>query len=209
VSVVGGRGIETLAKEVAKALQARGEASRGPRPSRTWTEDVWEGFFGLRRRSVTHHDDGGTPRFWIIGAHRADGEQAIYHPRPGQTRSGHSSMAGHAAILLEDGSLRSAYWREDPIGSHWVISDIEAIDLSGMTMLDRADEGEWKKARTSGREQYREKFERNYVSTTGPGRGFYWSVKRLRNGEGVWIDGVATGMSARPRGPDWSLDKPE
>lgn len=196
--------LERYAKETAKRLRARGEPTRGPRLPCTTTEEISEGLFGIRRRTVTHHDDGGSPRFWIIGAHRADGVQALYHPRPGQVR-GHSRMEGNAAILLENGDLRFASWREDPIGDPWVISEIFEIRLSGMTMLDRADKGQWKEMRPTGREQYCEKFERRYVANSRPGMGFWRSLQRLRNKEGVYMDGIATGMPAPPLGPEWSL----
>jgi hypothetical protein len=199
------RGLEKYANEVAKALRARGETSRRPRPSSTRTEKISEGFLGLRHRTVTHHDDGGTPRFWIIWARRDSGEQAIYHPRPGSQTRGHSRMEGNAAILLENGDLRAASWREDPIGSYWEIFDIRALRLSGMTMLDYADKGYWKKARLYGNEQYREKFEHNYVVDTGPGLGLFQSLKRLHKGTGERMDGMATGMPALPRGPEWKL----
>jgi hypothetical protein len=114
-------------------------------------------------------------------------------------------MEGSAAILLENGDLRSASWREDPIGDPWVISEIFEIRLSGMTMLDRADKGQWKEMRPTGREQYCEKFERRYVANSRPGMGFWRSLQRLRNKEGVYMDGIATGMPAPPRGPEWSL----
>jgi hypothetical protein len=199
--------LERYAKEAANTLRARGEATRGPRLPCTTTEEISEGLFGLRRRTVTHNDDGGSPRFWIIGAHRADGVQALYHPRPESQTRGHSWMAGNAAILLENGSLGSASWREDPIGSYWVISDIREMRLSGgTTMLDRADKGWWEKTQSSGREQYCEKFERRYVANKRPELEFYQSLKRLHNGTGFRMDDdVATGMLARPRGPEWSL----
>jgi hypothetical protein len=198
--------LERYAKDVAKALRARGEAMRRPRLPRTTSEEISEGLFGLRRRTVEHHDDGGSPRFWIIGARRADGVQALYHPRPGQVR-GHSWMEGNAAILLENGSLGSASWREDPIGSYWVISDIREMRLSGgTTMLDYADKGWWEKTQSSGREQYCEKFERRYVANKRPELEFYQSLKRLHNGTGFRMDDdIATGMCVPPRGPEWSL----
>jgi hypothetical protein len=114
-------------------------------------------------------------------------------------------MEGSAAILLENGELRSASWREDPIGSYWVVSHVCEMRVSGMTMLDYADKGRWKKVRTYDREQYREKFTPNHVADTRPGIGFYQSLKRLQNGKGERMDGIATGMVARPRGPEWEL----
>jgi hypothetical protein len=195
------RRLEKYARKVATALHARGEPTRAPRPSSTTTEVVSEGFLGFGRRTVEHQDDGGSPRFWVIGARRESGEWAVYHPRPGSQVREHGWMAGNAAILLENGDLGYGYWREDPFGSYWVISDITELSVSGMTILDYADKGRWEKARSSGREQYREEFKRHYVPNIPAGIGFSLSLKRLLEGTGIPMHGGVTGMREVPRGP--------
>jgi hypothetical protein len=160
-----------------------------------------KGFLGFGSKTIERHDDGGTPRFWVIGARRERGMWAVYRPEAPVRE--HCWMAGPAAILLEDGAMRYAEWQEEPIGSDWHLSTANALPVSGMTILDYADMGVWRRVKPHAAEQYSETFLRKYVANVhAPGVGLSLSLKRLLEGKGHLMHGVPTGLATRPRGPE-------
>jgi hypothetical protein len=112
-------------------------------------------------------------------------------------------MGGQLTVLLEDGTLGDANWRDDPLGSYWTVSDIRVMSgTAGMRMLDYADRGRWRKVRPLQGEQYREEFDRQYVLTAhAAGVGLSLSLKRLLDGDGLRLNSHATGMQHKLLGP--------
>jgi hypothetical protein len=189
------------AAKVAAALRERGDSPRGPRAPKTTTEVVSEGFLGIGRKTAERHDDGGGPRFWIVDARRESGMFAVY--KPGSRVSNYGWMGGDLAVLLEDGQLRHGYWREDPLGSYWTVSDLakQAMDKAGLTMFDFRG-GQWRNVRPLEGEQHREEFDRQYsIDVDVPGGALSSALERLLDGKGITLHGHPTGMLRAPSGP--------
>jgi hypothetical protein len=111
-------------------------------------------------------------------------------------------MAGSMAILYEHGTLGWASWKDDPLGSFWIASDFGELSEGGLIMLDYSDRGRWRRVKPrTGEYSRQEFFERDVLTAHAPGVGLSRSLKRLMDGDGIVMDGHATGMSkwlARP-----------
>ncbi len=192
--------ITRYAIKVAAALLERGEMPRPPRPPRRSSEVVSRGFLGFARTTITPGDDGGSPRFWIVGARRQRG--VFFVNRPGSGTKPYGWMGGDSIVLLENGLLNFAVWREDPLNSYWTLTDFGEVSGMGLMTLDYADHGRWRKVRPLRGEQHREELTDNYVlSVHAPGVGLSLALKRLLEGNGIRIDGHLTGLRQRPYGP--------
>lgn len=197
------RRMRAFARRVASTLRARGELPRSPRPSKTTTEIVTEGgFFKRRNRTIEYHDDGGTPRFWIIDARCESGVFIAY--QPGSLANTSGWMSGDVAVLLEDGELEYADWREEPFGAPWTISGFRDLTAGHMTQFDYAEEGRWRKVKLVDRrrEQWRQEFNSKPVlNAHAAGVALSRSLSLLRDGKGIPEAGHMTGMPRRPRSP--------
>jgi hypothetical protein len=194
------KGIARYAAKVATALLERGETPRRPRPPTTSSEVVSRGFLGLGRETVTYSDKGGKPKFWIVGARRERG--VFFVNRPGSGTKPYGWIGGDSLVLLKDGNLNYAEWREDPLDSYWIVTGFREVSGTGLMMLDYADQAQWHEVRPLKGEQHREELTDHYVlSVDAPGVGLSLSLKRLLDGDGARIDGHLTGMRQRPAGP--------
>jgi hypothetical protein len=111
-------------------------------------------------------------------------------------------MGGPCVVLLEAGDLAYAYWREDPLGNYWIVSDFAELTANGMTMPDYGDHCRWRKVRPLQGEQYREELDRSYgLSVHAAGVALSQSLKRLLEGQGARLDGHITGLRQTPLGP--------
>jgi hypothetical protein len=173
--------IARYAAEVAASLRERSETPRRPRPSTTSSEVVSRGFLELRRETVTHHDNGGKPKFWIVGARRERG--VFFVNNPGASTKPSGWMAGNSIVLIEDGSLNYAEWREEPLDGYWTLTDFREISDTGFMMLDYADHARWRKVRPLRGEQHREELTDHYVlSVRAPGDALF-----LVTGPRSWV----------------------
>lgn len=184
-----------FAREVASMLHARDEQLRGPRPATTKAETITEGsLFKRRQRTITHHDDGGQPRFWVIDACRENGLFIAY--RPGALAQTTGWLNGHAYLLLTNGDLARAYWRQAPLGSSWVFDQPVPLTAGAMTDCDYADRGDWKKASPLKGEQVRWEFHAwTRLVATHRGGAILFALNALRAGKGIRLGGHATGLS--------------
>jgi hypothetical protein len=161
---------------------------------------VTHGFLGLRRETITHRDKGGKPKFWIVGARRERG--VFFVNRPGSGTKPHGWMGGDSIVLLKNGSLNYAEWREDPLNNYWTLTDFREVSGTGLMVLDYADRARWRKVRPLRGEQHREELTDHYVlSVDAPADALLLGLKLLLNGDGARIDGHLTGMRQRPAGP--------
>jgi hypothetical protein len=199
-SQLDGQRIARYAARVAASLLERDERPRRPRLPVTSSEVVSQGFLGLGRKTVTHHDNGGKPKFWIVGARRERG--VFFVNSPGSGTKPYGWMGGDSIVLLKNGTLNYADWREDPLNSYWVVTGFRDISGTGLMMLDYADHARWRKVRPLRGEQHREELTDRYVlSVHAPGVGISLGLKRLLDGAGARVDGHLTGMQQRPAGP--------
>lgn len=176
-------------------LRARDEQPRGPRPATTSTETIIEGsFFKRRRRTIAHHDDGGQPRFWMVDACRENGLFIAYRPgSPAQTKGW---LNGQAYLLLADGDLAYADWRQEPLGSSWVFNELRPLTATAMTEFDYVDRGRWKKSPPRKGEQVRWEFDAHSELRANRKAGaLFKALKVLQAGSGRHLDGYATGLT--------------
>jgi len=153
----------------------------------------------LLERGEVPRDDGG-PRFWIAGARRERGVFSVYSAGSDTSPSGW--MAGDSLVLVEDGRLNYAEWREEPLHSSWAVTGFTEVSDTGLMMLDYADHARWRKVRPLRGEQHREELTDRYVlSVHAPGVGLSLGLKRLLEGNGVQMDGHLTGMRQIPARP--------
>lgn len=189
-------GLREFARKAAAVLREGNIETRGPRPETTTTEAITEGsLFKRRHRTVTHHDNGGEPRFWVLLARREDGMFRVN--TPGQAVSTWGWLRGDAALLLENGDLASAHWREEPIGAIWTFSDIGEMTAHGIMMFDHADVGSWCEVRPVDhhREQQRKEFRERVRREAGyKGGALFDALKVLWDREWVRVCGYPTGM---------------
>lgn len=176
-------------------LHARGEEPRGPHPETTRVETVTEGsLFKRHQRTITHHDDGGQPRFWVIDAYREKGQFVAHHPGALVQTTGW--LTGHAYLLLADGDLASADWRQEPLGSSWVFDQPVPLTAHGMTDCDYADRGDWKDASPKKGEQVRWEFKAHTpLVAIQRGWAILFALNALQAGNGARLGGHATGLT--------------
>jgi hypothetical protein len=192
--------ITRYAVKVATALLERGEMPRPPRPPTPSSEVVSRGFLGIPRKTIAPGDDGGRPRFWVVGARRERGVFFVNNPGSSVGLSGW--MAGDSLVLVEDGRLNYAEWREEPLNSAWTVSGFREVSDTGLMTLDYADRAQWRKVRALRGEQHREELTDHYVlAVHAPGVGLSLGLKRLLDGDGVRMDGHLTGMRQIPARP--------
>lgn len=176
-------------------LQARDEHPRGPRPATTRTETIAEGsFFKRRQRTITRHDDGGQPRFWVVDACRESGQFIAY--RPGARAQTLGRLMGQATLLLTDGDLAYADWRQEPLGSSWVFNEVLPLTADDMMEFDYVDRGRWKKSPPRKGEQVRWEFDaHSELKASRKAGALFKALKALQAGSGRRLDGHATGLT--------------